>query len=71
MRTPALAKIERTYAADALKVDHTDGVGVDFDDWRFNLRMSNTEPLIRLNVETRGDSDLMRRRTDEVLALMA
>ena len=66
----ALARIEKTYASDALKVDHTDGVGIDFADWRFNLRKSNTEPLIRLNVETRGDSELMRRRTDEILALM-
>ncbi len=66
----ALASIERTYAPDALKVDHTDGVGIDFEGWRFNLRKSNTEPLIRLNVETRGDIELMRRRTDEVLALM-
>ena len=47
--------------ADAEKVDHTDGVGVDFEDWRFNLRKSNTEPLIRLNVETRGDRDRLRR----------
>ena len=66
----ALAAIERNYAAAALKVDHTDGVGIDFEDWRFNLRKSNTEPLIRLNVETRGDRREMLRRTDEVLALM-
>jgi len=36
-------------------VDRTDGVSVEFADWRFNLRGSNTEPLLRLNVETRGD----------------
>ena len=36
-------------------VDRTDGVSVEFPDWRFNLRGSNTEPLLRLNVETRGD----------------
>ena len=66
----ALEAIERAYASGAVKVDHTDGVGIDFEDWRFNLRKSNTEPLIRLNVETRGDIDLMRRRTDEILALM-
>ena len=66
----ALASVERAYATDALRVDHTDGVGIDFSDWRFNLRKSNTEPLIRLNVETRGDRELLRRRTDEVLALM-
>ena len=66
----ALVEIERRYAADALAIDHTDGVGIEFADWRFNLRKSNTEPLIRLNVETRGDRDLLSRRTDELLALL-
>ena len=51
-------------------VDKTDGVGVDFEDWRFNLRMSNTEPLIRLNVEARDDRALMERKTEELLALL-
>ena len=66
----AIAEIEKRYASDARAVDHTDGVGIEFDDWRFNLRMSNTEPLIRLNVETRGDRDLLQRRTDEILAFL-
>jgi phosphomannomutase len=66
-----LARIERTYGPRALRVDHTDGVGIDFEDWRFNLRKSNTEPLIRLNVETRGDREGMHRRTEEVLALIS
>jgi phosphomannomutase len=66
----ALVEIEKRYAPDARAIDHTDGVGIEFDDWRFNLRMSNTEPLIRLNVETRGDLDLLRRKTDEILALL-
>ena len=48
-------------------VDRTDGLSVEFADWRFNLRMSNTEPLIRLNVESRGDPALMRERTDAIL----
>jgi len=65
-----LVEIENRYKGDALGIDHTDGVGIEFADWRFNLRMSNTEPLIRLNVETRGDRDLLERRTDEVLALV-
>jgi phosphomannomutase len=43
---------------------------MDFDAWRFNLRMSNTEPLIRLNVESRGDSMLMAEKTNELLALI-
>jgi phosphomannomutase len=51
-------------------VDHTDGVSVEFDRWRFNLRASNTEPLIRLNVESRGDEALMREKTAELLGLI-
>jgi phosphomannomutase len=66
-----LARAEETYSASALLVDHTDGLSVEFDDWRFNLRMSNTEPVVRLNVESRGDVALMRAKTDELLALMA
>jgi phosphomannomutase len=63
-----LDRIEAQYAPDALAVDHTDGVSVEFADWRFNLRASNTEPVIRLNVESRGDEALMRARTAELLA---
>lgn len=50
--------------------DYLDGVSVDFDDWRFNLRMSNTEPIIRLNVETRGDNAKMQAKTEELLSLI-
>jgi phosphomannomutase len=67
------AVIERVlehYRPGALAIDHTDGVSLSFPDWRFNLRMSNTEPVIRLNVETRGDVELMKTKTQEVLALM-
>jgi phosphomannomutase len=84
-RFPASGEINRTvsdaqqvidhvlahYKADAIAIDYTDGVSISFPDWRFNLRMSNTEPVIRLNVESRGDADLMQRKTAEVLALMA
>jgi len=52
------------------EVDRTDGLGMDFGDWRFNLRASNTEPLLRLNVETRGDQAMMESRRDEMLALI-
>ena len=51
-------------------VDYTDGLSMEFDNWRFNLRASNTEPLVRLNVETRGDTALMQAKTKELLALM-
>jgi len=66
----ALARVKARYAASALRVDEMDGVGIDFADWRFNLRLSNTEPLIRLNVETRGDRALLADKTDELLRLL-
>jgi phosphomannomutase len=65
-----IARVLKHYEKEALDIDHTDGVSVSFAQWRFNLRMSNTEPVIRLNVESRGDEALMRRKTDEILALM-
>ncbi len=64
-----LARAEAAYAAQG-SVDHTDGVSVDCGDWRFNLRMSNTEPVVRLNVESRGDQALMEAKTAELLALI-
>lgn len=63
-----LADIEDIYAEDALLVDYTDGLSVAFADWRFNLRASNTEPVIRLNVESRADEALMQAKTAELLA---
>ena len=66
----ALARAKQRYGADALRVDETDGVGIEFERWRFKLRMSNTEPLIRLNVERRADRALMETKTREVLALL-
>ncbi|WP_281169364.1 phosphomannomutase [Solimonas flava] len=65
-----LAAIEARYAPDASSVEHVDGVSVAFADWRFNLRGSNTEPVLRLNVESRGDAALMCERTHELLALI-
>jgi phosphomannomutase len=44
-----------------------DGIGMEFDNWRFNLRASNTEPLIRLNVESKNDASLMQKKTKELL----
>jgi phosphomannomutase len=65
-----LERAQKRYAATAIKVDHTDGLSMEFDTWRFNLRASNTEPLVRLNVESRGDVGLMKAKTAELLALM-
>lgn len=66
-----LARIEARYAPRAQAMDDTDGLSLDFGDWRFNLRGSNTEPLLRLNVESRGDAALMRARTAELLEAIA
>ena len=66
----AMARVRERYAAAARREDDTDGLGLEFDDWRFNLRMSNTEPAMRLNVETRGDPVLLAQRTREILALL-
>jgi phosphomannomutase len=65
-----LEKAQQHYQAQAKSIDFTDGLSVEFDNWRFNLRASNTEPLVRLNVESRGDEALMRAKTAELLALM-
>jgi phosphomannomutase len=64
-----LAAAEKKYGAGAI-IDHTDGLSVDHANWRFNIRASNTEPLVRLNVESRGDESLMREKTQDLLAFM-
>jgi phosphomannomutase len=66
----AIAAIEARYAPRAIVLDRVDGVSFEFADWRFNLRSSNTEPLLRLNVEARGSVTLMRAKTEEVLGLL-
>ena len=65
-----LERIERRYAGSALALERTDGLSLEFPEWRFNLRGSNTEPLVRLNVESRASEALMREKTDEVLKLL-
>ncbi len=66
----ALQTLHGHYAQDAIAVDDIDGYSFEFRDWRFNVRKSNTEPVVRLNVETRGDGSLLRKKTDEVLAIL-
>ena len=61
-----LARIEKEYSAEG-KVTKIDGLSVEFPDWRFNLRKSNTEPMLRLNVESRYNEKLMREKTVELL----
>jgi len=65
-----LASVEEVYRDRALAIEHVDGLSMAFDDWRFNLRMSNTEPVVRLNVESRGDASLMQAKTEELLGLI-
>ncbi len=62
-----IEKLERIYGSEALLVEHIDGLGIEFSDWRFNVRASNTEPLLRLNVESRGDAALTEAKTRELL----
>src|SRR5687767_474438 len=65
-----LARVQKLYEKNAQSVDFTDGLSIEFADWRFNLRGSNTEPLVRLNVESRGSEALMREKTQELLAVL-
>ncbi len=64
----AIRTIKAAYVSEATAIDETDGVSLEFGEWRFNLRASNTEPVIRLNVESRGDQALMQKKVSEILA---
>ena len=66
----AVARVMEHFAPHGPTLDHTDGISADFGQWRFNLRSSNTEPLLRLNVESRGDAALLQQRTDEISQLL-
>lgn len=62
--------LEQKYHALNPTKNTLDGLSLDFGNWRFNLRSSNTEPLIRLNIETKGDKELLKERTDEILTIL-
>ncbi len=66
----AIARVADECRGAARSVDETDGIGFDMGDWRFNLRSSNTEPVVRLNVEARGDTDLVRQGVERVTELL-
>ncbi|HBU6581502.1 TPA: phosphomannomutase CpsG, partial [Klebsiella oxytoca] len=66
----AIARIRERYEPDAVNVDTTDGISIEYPEWRFNLRSSNTEPVVRLNVESKADKELMKAKTEEILALL-
>jgi phosphomannomutase len=62
--------IKDRYVSNECTLDLTDGISIDFSDWRFNLRTSNTEPLVRLNVEAKSNLELMNEKTVDILALL-
>ena len=64
-----LQELKERYAARGGRLSHLDGISVDFDDWHFNVRPSNTEPLLRLNLEALSH-EAMETRRDEVLTLI-
>ncbi len=68
--TAIVNKIHATYVKDSLAEDRLDGLSMAFETWRFNIRSSNTEPLLRLNVESRGDTALMQEKTEEILRII-
>lgn len=65
-----LKRAQEHYRSTALEMDFTDGLSMEFPEWRFNLRGSNTEPLVRLNVESRGSPALVEEKTAELLRLI-
>lgn len=65
-----LSKIWSRYASDAWKIDRIDGINIEFKDWRFNARISNTEPLLRLNLETRANHDLLEEKLEHLKNLI-
>jgi phosphomannomutase len=64
-----LAKVESQFGPSGA-VDHLDGLSIEYKEWRFNLRGSNTEPVIRLNLETRANTDLLQEKTEELLKVI-
>ncbi|ELS1887356.1 phosphomannomutase CpsG [Raoultella ornithinolytica] len=66
----SIERVLAKYEHDAINIDYTDGISIEYIDWRFNLRTSNTEPVVRLNVESRSDCELMKTKTLEILELL-
>ncbi|MEF1291913.1 phosphomannomutase CpsG [Vibrio sp. M260118] len=66
----AIDRVIRKFETNARNIDYTDGISLEFDEWRFNLRSSNTEPVVRLNVESKGNQQLMQEKTQEILSIL-
>ncbi|USD67398.1 phosphomannomutase [Vibrio sp. SCSIO 43136] len=68
--TAAVSRVWEAFIETAIVTDVTDGISMEFENWRFNLRSSNTEPVVRLNVEAKGDAGLVEEKTSQILALL-
>ena len=66
----AMSRVEAYFAGHNPAIDRTDGISLEFADWRLNLRSSNTEPLLRLNVESRGNAALVADRVREIESII-
>ena len=66
----AINRVLAAYRRDAVSLDETDGVSLAFEDWRFNLRRSNTEPLVRLNIESRGGAEELQLKGAAIAKLL-
>ncbi|MCW8348129.1 phosphomannomutase CpsG [Vibrio sp. ZSDZ65] len=66
----SIQRVLDAYKSDALEFDETDGISLEFADWRFNLRSSNTEPVVRLNVESKGSVAQMSTKTQDILNIL-
>ena len=65
-----LEMVQNHFFSEIRKIEHLDGISANCGDWRFNLRTSNTEPVVRLNVESYGDAELMKKKTSELLGII-
>lgn len=65
-----IRRVQQHFAAQKPQIDTTDGISLEFADWRLNIRASNTEPLLRLNIETRANQQLLAEKTRELHQLI-
>jgi phosphomannomutase/phosphomannomutase/phosphoglucomutase len=66
----AVAEVRQRFSPGSVRTETVDGLSIEHPRWRFNIRSSNTEPLLRLNVESRGDRALMQEKTEEILEIV-
>ena len=66
----SISRVLAAYREEAVSLDESDGMSLTFKDWRFNLRSSNTEPLVRLNIESRGDASKLKARVTDIANIL-